>query len=89
MPAPSGVDLAFGSPLAMSDGAALALEDYARAVTQSQEAAALRPEDDPTRVRGVRVTAPQLTVSPALVRDIEDFARTLTFGRDGPGLGWS
>jgi hypothetical protein len=83
------VDLAFEEPLVLSEGAELALEDYARALVQAGGAEALRSPDNPGVVRGVRLRGPALALSPALVRDVQDFARGLTLGRGGPGLGWS
>jgi hypothetical protein len=32
---------------------------------------------------------PGRDMTPALQKDIEDFARALTLGQGGPGLGWS
>jgi hypothetical protein len=83
------LEVGFEEPLVLSEGAALALEDYARALTQAEEAWARRLAGDPARVSGVRLQGPALVITAALTRDIEDFARALTLGRDGPGLGWS
>lgn len=80
------VELGFGEPLALTEGACLALEDYARALTQAEGAEAQRLAGD-TRVGAVRLFGPTLALTPALARDIEDFARALTLG--APGLGWS
>jgi hypothetical protein len=62
--------------------------DYAGAVTRGRAAEAVRSDDDPATVRGVHVCGLGMTLTPALLRDLEDFARSLILGAGG-GLGWS
>jgi hypothetical protein len=77
----------FESPLAVTDAAEVALEDYARTVTRAQAAEALRGTAD-APVRGVHLCGLAAPLTPALARDVEDFARSLVTGGRG-GLGWS
>jgi hypothetical protein len=77
----------FETPLAVSDAAEVALEDYARTVTRARVAEALRGAADGP-VAGVHLCALATPVTPALARDVEDFARSLVAGGGG-GLGWS
>jgi len=48
----------------------------------------VRAGDDPATVRGVHVCGLGMALTPALLRDLEDFARSLLTGTGG-GLGWS
>jgi len=48
----------------------------------------VRIERDPATVRGVHVCGLGMALTPALLRDLEDFARSLLAGTGG-GLGWS
>lgn len=77
----------FQAPYAVGEGAEVALEDYARALTRALSAEAVRADDGAT-IRGVHVCGLADAVAPALRRDIEDFARSLVTGSGG-GLGWS
>ena len=79
-PEPGCYDIDFAAALPLDEPAEVALEDYARALTRAQAAEAVRAGDDPATVRGV--------LTPALLRDLEDFARSLIMGPGG-GLGWS
>jgi hypothetical protein len=81
-------EIDFETAYPLDEGAEVALEDYARALTRSQGAEALRAGDDPATVRGVHVCGLGAAVTGALVRDLEDFARALVTGGSG-GLGWS
>ena len=83
------LDFAFSRSYALSEGAEVALEDYARALTRARSAEAVRASDDPATVRGVHVCGMGMTLTPALLRDLEDFARSLIMGPGGGGLGWS
>ena len=51
-------------------------------------AEAVRAGNDPATVRGVHVCGLATTLTPALLRDLEDFGRSLIMGPGG-GLGWS
>ena len=77
----------FQASYAVGEGAEVALEDYARALTRARAAEAVRAADG-AAIRGVHVCGLADAVAPALRRDIEDFARSLVTGTGG-GLGWS
>jgi hypothetical protein len=81
-------EIAFEAPQRLDEPQEVALEDYARALMRAEAAEAWRAADDPAAVRGVRVCGVGLAVTRALVRDLEDFARSLVT-REGGGLGWS
>lgn len=85
-PAPGCHEIGFANGYPIDELAEVALEDYARALTQAREAQAVRGEA-PVRVRGVHVCALGTRPAPAVVKDIEDFARDLATRRGG-GLGW-
>ena len=81
-------DIGFDAAYPLGEEAEVALEDYARALTRGRAAEALRASDDPGAVRGVHVCGLAAAITPALLRDLEDFARSLGTGTGG-GLGWS
>ena len=85
-PAPGCHELAFANGYSIDGPAEVALEDYARALTEAQEAEAVRGEG-PVWVSGVHVCALRTNPAPGVVKDIEDFARDLTTRRGGV-LGW-
>jgi hypothetical protein len=72
----------------MDDPSEVALEDYARVLTRSRSAEAVRADGRPDSVSGVHLCGPEKPPSPAVLADLEDFARSLGAGRAG-GLGWS
>jgi hypothetical protein len=80
----------FQASYPVGEGAEVALEDYARALTRALSAEAVRADDGATLrgVHGCGVADPEAAGAPALRRDIEDFARSLVTGTGG-GLGWS
>jgi hypothetical protein len=82
----SGFDIAFHDGYALSESAEVALEDYAREVTRSREAEAIRGEGH--RVVGVRLGGVESPCGAGAIVDVEDFARSLLSREDG-GLGWS
>ena len=82
-------DIDFSTALPLDEAAEVALEDSARALTRARSAEAVRAGDDPATVRGVHVCGLGMALTPALLRDLEDFARSLIMGPGGGGLGWS
>ncbi len=82
-------DLSFQGGYPLSEGAEVALEDYAHVVARARGAEAIRASDDPSMVKGVHVCGLGTALSQALVTDIEDFARDLIVPAAGGGLGWS
>jgi hypothetical protein len=72
----------------MDDPSEVALEDYARVLTRSRSAEAVRAETRPDAVSGVHLCGPAQPPTEAALADLEDFARSLGTGRTG-GLGWS
>jgi hypothetical protein len=87
-PQPGCYEIGFEKAYPLAEEAEVALEDYGRALTRSESAEAVRASDDPATVRGVHVCGLGTAVTTALLRDLEDFARTLVSGSGG-GLGWS
>ncbi len=83
-------DLAFQASYPIGDSAGAALEEYARVLTNARSARALRADDDPVMVRGVRVCGLGNTLSRTLLADLEDFARGMaTSGENNATLDWS
>ena len=82
-------DLAFRSAWPLGETAEVALEDYARTVTRSQAAEAVRSASDPAEVTGVHVCGLGAAFTAGLLQDVEDFARDLATSGGGGGLGWS
>jgi hypothetical protein len=81
-------DFDFEDAYPIGEEAEVALEDYGRALLRSRAAEILRVSDRPGFVRGLHVCGLEKAVTPALQRDLEDFARSLVAGSGG-GLGWS
>jgi len=88
-PGPDCYDLSFRGVYPIAEPAEVALEDYARSLVQARAAWGLRSADDPGAVRGVHVCGPGALPTPALLNDLEDFARSLVTGPERGGLGWS
>ena len=65
----------------------MALEDYARALTQAEGAEAIAGPDD-SAVSGVHLCAPQVPPRGAVAEDVEAFAREMAEPA-GDRLGWS
>lgn len=82
-------DLSFRAAYPIDEPGEVALEDYTRTLLRGRAAEGLRAADDPAMVRGVHVCGLGASPTPALVTDIEDFARSLAVARHGGGLGWS
>lgn len=66
----------------------VALEDYARELTQARAAEALVADGETDRLEGLMLEAPRIAPQGAVLEDIEAFARDLV-ERSGVGLGWS
>ena len=81
-------EIGFEAAYPLGEAAEVALEDYGRALTRAQAAEALRASDDPGAVSGLHVCGLGVAVTASLLRDLEDFARSLVAGSGG-GLGWS
>lgn len=81
-------ELAFQAGYPIDEPGEVALEDYARALTQARGAEAARARDDPAMVQGVHVCGLGSPLSRSIMTDIEDFARGLA-RPGGGGLGWS
>ena len=82
-------DLAFHAAYPVDEAGEVALEDYARALTRAGGAEAVRAADDTGVVTGIHLCALGSSVIPAVLIDIEDFARDLAVRGGGGGLGWS
>jgi hypothetical protein len=78
----------FAAPRAIGAGGVVALEDYARELTQATAAAAIVAEGEAGRLLGLALEAPLVAPQGAVLDDIEAFARDLA-ERAGEGLGWS
>jgi hypothetical protein len=77
----------FAQGVVMEPAAEVALEDYARVLTRARAAEAFRAgEDGP--VSGVHLCGLAARPAPALLADLEAFARDLAMGARGGGLGW-
>jgi hypothetical protein len=83
------LDLRFRGSYPIDEPGEVALEDYARVLAKALAAEGLRDPADPMHVVGVRVKGLGASPTPALVSDIEDFARSLVARTPGGGLGWS
>jgi hypothetical protein len=73
----------------LNDTAEVALEDYARAITRAQGAEAVPEALHPARVGGVHVCGLESAPGPAILADLEHFARDLALRHEGNGLGWA
>jgi hypothetical protein len=87
-PRPGCYELGFQHAYPIDETGEVALEDYARALTRAPAAEAVRKPDDPAVVKGVHICGLGISLTQALLDDLEDFARALTPPR-ASGLGWS
>ena len=81
------LELALPEPLALSEAAEVALEDYAREVTRCERAVALR--GDAAAVLGLQLFGTAAEIDTQARSDIVAFARGLAEAGQGTGLGWS
>jgi hypothetical protein len=88
LPAAERVVIYFAVPRAVGAAGVVALEDYARELTQAKAAEALVAEGEMDRLTGLALEAPLVAPQGAVLEDIEAFARDLA-ERSGVGLGWS
>ena len=86
-PEPGCIVVSFAEPHPMDDPSEVALEDYARVLTRARAAEAVRAETADA-IAGVHLCGPEQPPSPAVLADLEGFARSLDSGPSG-GLGWS
>ena len=86
-PAANCAEVSFASACTLEPPAQVALEDYARVLTNA--AAAEARLLDTGAVAGVHVCGAAGGVTTAMARDIEDFAAELAATSPGGGLGWS
>jgi hypothetical protein len=82
-------DLAFQAGYPLPEPAEVALEDYARVLTRSRSAEAIRAEDDPSVVTGVHVCGLGAPLRQTVLTDLEDFARDMAVRGARGGPGWS
>jgi hypothetical protein len=80
------VRLALERPLGAA--AVVALEDYARELTQAKAASALFADPAGERLLGLALEAPALAPEGAVLEDIQAFAQDLA-EQVGLGLGWT
>lgn len=88
VPAAERVVIRLAASLSIGAAGVVALEDYARELTQARAAEALVAEGDTERLTGLALEAPLVAPQGAVLEDIEAFARDLA-ERSGDGLGWS
>ena len=92
MSAPSGeepgCELRLPRPLALSDPAEVALEDYARALCGCRAAEAVRAGAS-AAVVAVLLRGLERPPSETAARDVLAFALELSLARESAGLGWS
>lgn len=86
---PQSMELHLPEPLRLSESAEVALEDYAREVTRSERACALRGGDPGSPVVGLRLHGLAAPPDEQALRDVLAFARELPDAGDHAGLGWS
>jgi hypothetical protein len=83
------LELRLPEPLALSESAEVALEDYAREVARSERAEALRGGQAGAPVEALRLFGLAAEPAEEARRDILAFARALADAGQGSGLGWS
>ena len=86
---PPSLELLLPEPLRLSESAEVALEDYAREVTRSERALALRGPEAEAAVTGVRLEGLSREPDAQARRDVLAFALALADAGSSAGLGWS
>ena len=87
-PAADCLHLAFQARYALGEEGEVALEDYARSLSRAGAVEVVRADDDASAVSGVHLCGVDAALTPAVITDVEHFARDLAMGGSG-GLGWS
>jgi len=88
-PAEDCRDLAFQARYALGEAGEVALEDYARTLGRADAVEVVRAQGDASAVSGVHLCGMDASLTPAVITDIEHFARDLAMGGGSGGLGWS
>lgn len=88
-PAAGCLDLPFKAAYSLDEASEVALEDYARTVSRAGAVESVRAQGDARAVSGLHLCGLQAPPTPAMIRDVEDFARDLAQGGGSGGLGWS
>ena len=89
-PAAGCLDLAFQARYALGEAGEVALEDYARTLSRAGAVELVRAQDDASAVSGLHLCGVDAALTPAVITDVEHFARDLAMGGgSGGGLGWS
>jgi hypothetical protein len=83
------LELRLPEPLALSEAAEVALEDYARVVTRCAGASALRGDEPGAPVLALRLDGAAAPPVEAAWRDVVAFGRELVKAGQGSGLGWA
>ena len=86
---PEPVELRLPEPLRLSESAEVALEDYAREVTRSERAEALRATDPGLPVVALCLFGLAAAPDEHARGDVLAFARELFERGESAGLGWS
>lgn len=86
---PSTYELGLPDELRLSEAAEVALEDYARVLTGSRAAEAVRVGPEPGRLVALRLTGLAEPPGEAWKRDVHAFALELRAAQDNGRLGWS
>jgi hypothetical protein len=85
----AALELRLPEPLSLSEPAEVALEDYARVVTRSARAAAVRGAEPGSPVVALRLYGREAPPEEPAWRDVVAFGRELAKAGQGSGLGWS
>ena len=83
------LELRLPEALRLSESAEVALEDYAREVTRSEGACALRGPEPGAAVVALRLDGLAAPPDEQLLSDVLAFARELAAAGESAGLGWS
>jgi hypothetical protein len=83
------LDLPFQARYSLDEAGEVALEDYARTLSRAGAVESVRAQGDASAVSGLHLCGLEAAPTPAVIRDVEDFARDLALGGGSGGLGWS